>query len=376
MVKYNSIFLVHKFVWQMYTNLTRIFFVVLVCVLFNAQVFAADETDAVDSSAVVPAESISDSVKYSFVLDSAGLIDIDSVNLDSVVLDSTDYDLDEQDSTELAKTVFSSKNEFLFSVRLLLNYNYIAFSSSEFDGGTLQSNRPIDFGLGLGIKDFSFDVRFSLPYTLAQSRKRSVGFDTGLDFFPKDLWMQAKYRRYSGLSVNNIDDEDSTETAQPVDFRQQDIYLSILWIKAGKENFSVRAPYFLDRIQAKSAGSFIFGGKFQYTTAQDRARAFEYYSKKRNIYSTWAQGGYSYTWVVDHNFFLNGWAMGGMAVGAVGNGAFGFFPDLNVKIAFGQWHHSWSWNAVVQATYAPSFYWRHVEQRYLSSFELLVVKRF
>ncbi len=357
----------------MYNHLTRFFFAVLVCVLFNAQAFAAEE--AVSDTA-------SDSVKAELPIDQSGMIDLDSVDLDSVELDSTDYDLDELDSTERVETVYSRQKEKvkkydnLFSVRVLANYNYIAFASSEYDGGTLESNRPIDFGLGLGVKDFSFDVKFSLPFVIDKTRRRSVGFDTGIDFFPKDLWMQAKYRRYSGLSTRARSSDDSTVTNNVTDFRQRDIYLSILWVKSGKEKFSVRAPYFLDRIQEGSAGSFIFGGKFQSTTAVDRAHVFEYYSKNRNIYSTWAHGGYSYTWVVQHNLFLNAWAMGGMAVGAVGNGAFGFFPDLNVKIAFGQWHWNWSWNAVVQATYSPSLYWGHVEQRYFSSFELLVVKRF
>lgn len=285
------------------------------------------------------------------------------------------------DSLKPAPTVYTiekervSKFENLFSIRLLANYNFVAFASSEYDGGTLNSHRPVDVGVGLGFKDFSFDVKFSLPFTVGEGDIPSTGFDTGLDFFPKNLWLQIKYRRFGGLTTDSYGD-DTVKTVRNVDFRQRDMYLSVLWVKSGKDKFSVRAPYFLDRIQKQSAGSFIFGGKIQSTMAVDRARVLDYYSKERNTYSTWAHGGYSYTWLLDKDFFVNGWALGGMAVGALGNGAFGFFPDVNLKIAAGRWHQSWSWNAVMQATYSPSLYWDHVEQRYLSSFEILVVKRF
>lgn len=273
------------------------------------------------------------------------------------------------------------KFDNFISARILTNYSYVAFHTSEYNRGTLKSNRPIDFGIGFGLSDFTFDMKYSLPFTTEKGRKRSAGFDTGLDFFPGNLWMQLKYRRYSGLSSNKkideIDSDDSTGVLPSyVDFRQRDMYLSILWVKAGKDHFSVRAPYFLDRIQVVSAGSPVFGTKFQSITAVDRSHAIDYYSKTRDTYSVWAHGGYSYTWVFTHNLFVNAWAMGGLALGAFGNGSMGFFPDFNGKLALGQWHQQWSWNAVMQVNYSPSIYSDHTEQRLIAGFEILVVKRF
>lgn len=337
-------------------NLTRLLFVFAVCLFLSAQAFAADGSeDGLDnglngSSSESPDGSLENSI-YS-------------------------------KKTVYADRAMVKKFENLFSVRFLVNYNYIAFQTSEYDHGTLKSNRPIDIGLGLGLSDFTFDVNYSLPFTADKGRRRSAGFDTGLDFFPGNLWMQLRYRRYSGLSTS-VDDEDdgddgdSTGTVfQNADFRQRDMYLSVLWVKAGKEHFSVRAPYFLDRIQLVSAGSPIFGGKLQSTSAEDRAHAIEYYSKTRDTYSIWAYGGYSYTWVFTHNLFVNAWGQGGLALSAFGNGSVGFFPDFNGKLALGQWHQSWSWNAVMHVDYMPAIFGDHTEQRLDAGFDILVVRRF
>ncbi len=318
----------------MRTKMVRILSAVFACVLFNMQVFAAEETD------VDPYEEAS--------LVAQGVY--------------------EPRSVYTPKKDYVKKFDNLFSIRFLTNYNYMAFASSLYDGGTLRSNRPVDIGLGLGLGDLSFDVKYALPFTAGAGKRRSAAFDTGLDFFPKNLWMQAKYRRYSGLS--------SDDEAQPVDLHQRDMYLSFLWIKAGKDHFSVRAPYFLDRIQLISAGSPVFGTKLQSSYMVDRAKVIDFYSKTRNIYSVWAHGGYSYTWVFEHSLFVNVWALGGLAVGGLGNGGFGFFPDFNGKLAIGQWHEGWSWNVVPQITYSPLLYSGHVENRLLGSFEILVVKRF
>lgn len=394
----------------MRTNLKGLYFALLVCVLLGTQTFADTVYDDSDFELPdLPAPVITESVvTESVITDSTAnepvanepiasepvVTEISVPKADSVVsVDSSPAELVPDDSLSvepdttridtvvMSETVYSRKKEMvtkyenMFSIRILCNYNYVAFASSEYDGGTLKSHRPVDLGIGLGFKDFAFDVKFSLPFTLGKGKAQSTGFNTGLDFFPGNLWLQLKYHRYGGLSLDT-DEDDTIPAVKEVDFRQRDIYLSVLWVRAGKEKFSARAPYFLDRIQTESSGSFIFGGKIQSTNAVDRAKVLDYYSKERDIYSTWSHGGYSYTWVLDGNFFVNGWALGGLAIGLLGNGDFGFFPDFNAKVAIGQWHKSWSWNAVMQASYSPSIYWGHVEQRYLSSFEILVVKRF
>lgn len=52
-----------------------------------------------------------------------------------------------------------------FLIRFLCNYNFVSFWSSEFDGGALKSNRPVDVGLGLGYGDFYWDFIYALPFT-------------------------------------------------------------------------------------------------------------------------------------------------------------------------------------------------------------------
>ncbi|MCQ2090586.1 MAG: DUF4421 domain-containing protein [Fibrobacter sp.] len=338
----------------MHSHWVNKYWVALVCVFFAAPVFAVEDTemDAAEEAEIAAAEEAS--------LVAQGVY--------------------EPKSVYAPKKDYVKKFDNLFSIRLLTNYNYMGFSSSQYDGGTIRSNRPVDIGLGLGISDITFDIKYSLPFTAGATKRRSAAFDTGLDFFPKNLWLQFKYRRYSGLiSAEEKNDADSLvqdSTRRYPDIRQRDMYLSFLWVKAGKDQFSVRAPYFLDRIQLISAGSPVFGGKLQSSYMVDRSKAIEFYSKTRNIYSVWAHGGYSYTWVLEHNFFLNVWALGGLAVGAFGNSGFGFFPEFNGKLAIGQWHQGWSWNVVPQITYSTLMTSNYTDQRLLGSFEILVVKRF
>lgn len=293
-----------------------------------------------------------------------------------------------QSTDENAEVVSEFDN--LFSVRFLANYNYASLMSSEYGYGTLHSNRPLDIGFGIGLWDFSLDFKYTLPFTAGKAKKKSAGFDTGLDFFPRNLWMQVKYRKYSGLTsqieYSSEDKSGSDDVATPekgknieeqyVDLRQRDIYLSVIWVPAGKKKFSVRAPYYLDRIQSSSAGSPLFGGKIQYSSTEDMSGTLDFYLETRDIYSSWAMAGYSYTWVFEHNLFVNAWGLGGFAMGAIGSGALAFLPEFNGKLAFGRWHEFWSWNAVVQATYSPMFYSSHIERRLTASFEILVVKRF
>ncbi|MCQ2092230.1 MAG: DUF4421 domain-containing protein [Fibrobacter sp.] len=312
----------------MYNSLVRLFVVSLTCLFVNTQVFAAEET-------------------------------------------KTNSSVEDASRKDLVK-----KFNNLYSIRILTNYNYMSLWSSQF-GHTLHSKRPVDIGVGAGFKDLSFDVKYSLGFTGGSEGVRSLCFDTGLDFFPGNFWMHLRYRRYRGFSYTLDEDGSENEDVEEehMDLLQRDIYLSTLWVMAGMDEFSVRAPYLLDRIQNESAGSLIFGGKIQTSKTTDYDDLAEFHSKDRNIYSAWVHGGYSYTWVFD-NLFVNAWALGGLALGVTDNGSFGFFPDVNGKLALGQWHDSWSWNILMQMSYSPSFYKDHIEQKVLGSFEILVVKRF
>lgn len=259
-----------------------------------------------------------------------------------------------------------------FPLRFLCNYNFASIWSSEFREGMLVSNRPIDVGLGFGYKDLYWDLIFALPNTTSNRHSKSLAFETGLDFFPGNWWIQTKYRRYSGFSTDREDDENIF-----VDLWQREMYLSALWLATADGYFTPRAAYFLDLKQETSDGSWIIGGRFQSVEAKDRSDVLPYYSEQRETFSTWVNLGYSYTWIYSNKMFLNLWGIAGIAVGSDENASDAFLlPEFIAKMAWGSIGETWSWNMVMEVEYMPVAYNDHWEQRFNGAFKVLVVRRF
>lgn len=258
-----------------------------------------------------------------------------------------------------------------FPLRFLCNYNFVSLWSSEFHEGSLSSNRPVDVGLGFGYKDLYLDLMYSLPFTTSNGRSKSLAFETGLDFFPGNWWIQGKYRRYSGFSTG----QDSSSIF--VDLWQRDAYISALWMGTAEKKFTPRAAYFLDRKQRYSAGSLIIGGRIQHNQAADRDSILEYYKETRQIFSNWVDMGYTYTWVYQNDMFLNLWGLAGVAVSAESESKdFTLLPEIDIKMAYGYIADKWSWNTVMEAEYLPTIFNDHWEQKLVCAYKILIVRRF
>jgi len=258
-----------------------------------------------------------------------------------------------------------------FPLRFLVNYNFVSLWSSEFHEGALVSNRPVDAGLGFGYKDLYLDLIFALPFTSSKGRSKSLAFETGLDFFPGNWWIKGKYRRYSGFSTDN--DTNSVF----VDLWERDAYISALWLGTSNGKFTPRAAYFLDRKQSNSAGSIIVGGRIQHSNAIDRDSVLSYYQDYRKVVSSWANAGYTYTWVYRNDMFINVWGIAGIAVSAESESEFFFFlPEVGLKLAYGYIADTWSWNMVMESEYSPTIYNDHWEQKVVCAYKILVVRRF
>ena len=268
-----------------------------------------------------------------------------------------------------------------FSLRFLCNYNFISIWNSELDNGNLISNRPVDLGIGFGYDslftlfgsswDFSWDFKFALPFTTSKGKSSTQSFETGLNFFPRNWWLEGKFRSYSGFSTND------EENAEFVDLWILDMYLSVLWMATAHAKFSPRSAYFLDRRQAESAGSMILGGRIQRNIAEDKDSVLAYYDNRRDLKTLWLDMGYTYSWIYDNGMFLNVWGVVGIAYGRErADDGYAVLPESDLRMAIGYLGKKWSWNTVLKAGYSAISYSEHWEQKFVSSFEILVVRRF
>ncbi len=267
------------------------------------------------------------------------------------------------------------------SLRFLCNYNFVAIWNSAYGKEALISNRPVDIGIGFGYDDlfslfgtswdFSWDLKFSLPFTYSDDKARSIAFELGLDFFPNDWWLEAYISSNRGFNAKS---EDHWEY---VDLQVIDIYLSTLWMATAYGKFSPRSAYFLDRRQATSAGSMIIGGRLQRNIVDDMDNILAYYDERRDITCLWTDLGYTYSWVFDNGFFVNLWGIMGIAAGnASGSQGYAFLPEIDGKMAVGYLGEKWSWNTVLKTNYSTILYSSRREQKVANAFEILVVRRF
>lgn len=276
-----------------------------------------------------------------------------------------------------------SKFRERISLRFLCDYNFMMIKNTAYGDEPLSSNRPVDVGIGFGYDslftlfgtswDISFDFKYGLPFSTSKGHSDSKTFETGLDFFPGDWWLTAKVRYYSGFSQNLEDSDDDSF----IDLTVFDMYFSILWMATAGGRFAPRSAYFLDRRQKSSAGSMVIGGRLQHNYAEDNDGVLGYEDNKRDITSFWGDMGYTYTFVYGNGYFWNLWGVVGVAYGRehADDGNL-LLPEADMKTALGYIGESWSWNVVLKCGYSLIAFGGHLEEKFVSAFEILVVRRF
>ena len=272
-----------------------------------------------------------------------------------------------------------------FSLRFLTNYNFISIQNSAYGNEPLESNRPLNLGIGFGYDslftlfdkswDFSFDIRYNLPITTTDGHTNARAFETGINFFPDDWWLSGNFRYYSGFTTR-IKDE-PRDRIKFVDLSVTDMYFSALWMASANGKFTPRSAYFLERLQKRSAGSIIVGGRLQRNIAKDNDGILLYENNRRDITTTWADMGYTYSFVFRRGYFLNMWGVLGLAYGRViSDDDNVLLPEFDLRSAFGYLGEKWSWNVVLKSGYSIVLYGEYNERKYVGAIEMLAVRRF
>ena len=271
------------------------------------------------------------------------------------------------------------------SLRFLTNYNFVSIQNSAYGDQPLESNRPLNLGIGFGYDslftlfdkswDLSLEFRYNLPFTTSDGHTNFHAFESGLNFFPGDWWISGNLRYYSGFSTK-IKDE-PRDRIKFVDMSVTDMYISALWMASANGKFSPRSAYFLERRQKHSAGSIIVGGRLQRNIAEDNDGILLYENNRRDITTTWVDMGYTYSFIFKRGYFLNLWGVLGLAYGRiVAEDDNVLLPEFETRSAFGYLGEKWSWNIVLKSGYSIVLYGDYNERKYVGAIETLGVRRF
>lgn len=268
-----------------------------------------------------------------------------------------------------------------FSLRFLTNYNFVSVINDKYDKGPLISNKPVGIGAGFNIDSlftlfgtswgFGWDFKFTLPFTTSDGKSETVSGEIGVDLFPSDFWINLNFSGYGGFTATKNGED------YFMDLWILDTYASVLWMATANGKFSPRSAYYLDRRQAESAGSLILGGRFENNYTIDLDSTLDYKNHFRDIYFSWIDIGYTYSWVYHNGMFLNLWSVIGFAYGWDNNSdKHTLSPEFDGRAAFGYHGKKWSWNTVLKAGYSFIHYKEYLEHKFVSSLEILVVRRF
>ena len=199
----------------------------------------------------------------------------------------------------------------LLTVRTSLGYNLMIFDQTGQDDN-LQTNCPWDFGLELGIKNVFAGFSVSIPFLYDRNHDKSQAFNASLNHYRDKSYSDLYFRYYNGFNDGG---------RHNIDLRIINAGFSYTHIFG--QDHSVRAVYKLDSRQTVSNGSFLVGGGMFFSSIRSDSAMMETYSDWQNSFYFGPTVGYSHTFVIKENYFINVLSVFG-ANGIISNSGFSF----------------------------------------------------
>ena len=237
----------------------------------------------------------------------------------------------------------------LLTFKSSLQYNFMIFEQSSKEYG-FQTNRPWDFGIGLGIRNLFLGFSFSIPFLYDRHYQKSQSFDGTFNHYNSrnKHYSSGYFRYYSGF--HSVDNE---------------VDLTILSMGISREylfnrNHSIRSAYNLDGRQTVSNGSFLLGGGLFFTAIRSDSDSLSDY-RKQNVFSFGPNAGYSHTWLIADNFFINASPVLGLNC-LVSDRNFSAGFQALPKFSFG--YHGKTWSANIYSNFSLSLGGYNTESEY------------
>jgi len=216
-----------------------------------------------------------------------------------------------------------------FAISANLNYNYGVFNQENI---VYSTNRILNVGLGFRYKYFSAAISFPIPFNVAS-------FDFEINPYFDKIYYHAYIKYYKDFYTGNTKEKSGL-----------DVFSSAITATyvLNHENHSLSSVISLDKRQTVSNGSllFAFGTFFSSIYSTDTDEAMNDYNKKRQNLAYFGPGiGYSYTWVLENDVFVNLSAVIFTNMGVNTNTKeLSFIPQLEPQFVFGQHKKTWSFN--------------------------------
>jgi hypothetical protein len=222
-------------------------------------------------------------------------------------------------------------------------YNYLQLIYD--DNKNAQSNAPVDAGFTFSYKNMSLGFGIGIPFTYSRDYPKSAALDIQLNYCNDYFYGEASFKYYNGFH-NDFD------------------FVDLKLLSGGflgeyilDKNHSLRSVYRMDRLQTVPNGSFLLGWNLFITSID--SDDIHYYQNKKDYLYFGPSMGYSYTWVLKNNYFINAFLVIGPDLCVEYDASRYFFtPQLTPKISIGKHNNSWSLNFETKLNYisfSPNF---------------------
>jgi hypothetical protein len=219
-------------------------------------------------------------------------------------------------------TLFGEK----FALNFMGNYNIGIFSQDQ--ALSYRTDEPWRIGLGFRYKKIAAQIFVPVSF-------KSNSFDLEFNSYFEKMYIESFLKHYRSFynEDNGYDDAGLDVMAAGI---------TTGWIY-NNQNHSLSSVYHLDRKQNSSSGSFLYGFGAFYTSIYSENNDMKQYVERKHILHFGPMAGYSYTWVLPHDMFINTGITVGTNVGIHATGKeLLFVPQIRPKISFG--HHSRAWS--------------------------------
>jgi len=237
----------------------------------------------------------------------------------------------------------SYANQFALKLVAVNKINFFGIRDS--NSGVGIRYRPeygVNLGIGVSYKWFALDLTFNIGLRENKDFENSQYFDFQGRIFSSRQFIEGSLQYYYGhivANISGIDDEINDISVIRDDIRTISFGLQYLYA-FNYDKFSLKAPFVLNEIQLKSAGSPIIGASFAYFSMDSDSsivpqNLMEYFDPKLhmtdfNVISLAVNIGYMYTFVWKKHFFIT----------------LGLIPGLNFNLgdSKAQQREAFNWN--------------------------------